>query len=143
MRNSNFEEIINKYHSRCRTATKEKLYKKLLSSKSRWSKENDCSSTDIENLICESMGICEFCKGELNVKNMGLDHSIPLSRNGAKHIENLKIVCKKCNERKGSLTTNEYFSLVEFLNKQSLELKGYVLRKLALKEIWYRGVDKN
>jgi 5-methylcytosine-specific restriction endonuclease McrA len=44
---------------------------------------------------------CWICKKRLQVKEIELDHIIPLSR-GGKHIpENVKVACKSCNAWKG------------------------------------------
>ena len=55
----------------------------------------------------------------------------PLSLGGDSTPNNLTIICKRCNTRKGHLTDKEYTSLLKFLKNKPDNMKNYVLRKLA------------
>lgn len=49
-------------------------------------------------------GKCAICSTINNQKGqMHIDHIIPISRGGGDEIENLQLLCKKCNDTKGSL----------------------------------------
>ena len=43
--------------------------------------------------------ICKHCKTN---KNLTLDHIIPISKGGQNILENLQILCKSCNSKKGT-----------------------------------------
>ena len=133
--NQLFDKVIETYHSRCQKATKKKLYNKLMSAKSRWAKQNDCSLEEMELFISTSLGYCPYCLGELDVRNMGLDHRTPIDRGGDKSMDNLIICCKKCNTRKGTLTEDEYRKVLAFIGTFKEEVvRKYLLRKLASRD---------
>lgn len=46
-------------------------------------------------------GRCVWCK-ELWGRNPEVDHHLPVSRGGAETIENLRVLCRSCNQRKGA-----------------------------------------
>lgn len=141
MQNSLMKEAIEYGHQRCRDATKQKLYKKLMSCRLRWSKENEITVEDAEKLIFDSIGEqCIYCKEVINANNISLDHETPLHRGGNRKLKNLYIVCLRCNKRKGIMNFMEYISLLTHLDGYDDEVRGYVLRKLASKDMW--GVDK-
>ncbi len=58
---------------------------------------------------------CRYCLAFFGVKEIGVDHAIPLSRGGPLGLENLEYPCRPCNARKGSMTPTEYLALLEFL----------------------------
>ena len=74
---------------------------------------------------------CRYCPNVLLVSNIVCDHMYPLSLGGDSTPKNLTIICKRCNTRKGHLTDKEYKELLNFLEKQNENMRGYVLRKLA------------
>ena len=74
---------------------------------------------------------CRYCPDILLVSNIVCDHMYPLSLGGDSTPENLTIICKRCNTRKGHLTDKEYISLLNFLKKKPDNMRNYVLRKLA------------
>jgi hypothetical protein len=43
---------------------------------------------------------CKYCKKELMLSEITIDHIIPLSRGGTWREENLVVACKDCNEKK-------------------------------------------
>jgi 5-methylcytosine-specific restriction endonuclease McrA len=77
------------------------------------------SYTDEElNIIYnKNSGYCWHCNKKLSFKNYGLigekgawevDHSVPLSRGGTDHLNNLVPACISCNRSKGDLTSREF-----------------------------------
>ena len=74
---------------------------------------------------------CKYCPNILLVSNIVCDHKYPLSLGGDSTPKNLTIICRRCNTRKGHLTDSEYIGLLKFLDKQTENMKNYVLRKLA------------
>lgn len=51
---------------------------------------------------------CVFCRHRGNWATLVIDHSIPLSRSGTDHLNNLQTACRGCNWQKGDMTTREY-----------------------------------
>ena len=49
---------------------------------------------------------CPLCGREL--LDAEIDHKQPLSRDGTEFVENLWVVCKRCNRAKGIMTLYEY-----------------------------------
>ena len=87
---------------------------------------------EIRELFLKAYGRkCRYCERHLDVTNMVCDHFYPLSMGGESTAKNLQIICNRCNTRKGSLTHKEYKTLLVFLNKQTEQMRKYVLRKLA------------
>lgn len=54
---------------------------------------------------------CKFCGKE---RDLILDHIIPLSKNGNNNIENLQVLCMKCNDSKGNKNPPSYKSFEEY-----------------------------
>jgi 5-methylcytosine-specific restriction endonuclease McrA len=50
----------------------------------------------------ERLGVkqCKVCKTD---KNLTIDHIIPISKGGKSNIENLQILCAKCNQLKANI----------------------------------------
>ena len=108
----------------------------LKSSLKKRSKEYEvkCEITldEIRNLFLKTYGKkCRYCTETLVVSNIVCDHVYPLSMGGDSIINNLQIICSRCNTRKGNLTHKEYKSLLRWLSKQNENMRTYVLRKLA------------
>lgn len=56
-----------------------------------------------KQLLKDNHGICAHCGKKLTLKTMTVEHIIPLSRGGKNEPENLTILCKEDNKRKGDL----------------------------------------
>lgn len=66
--------------------------------------------------VAEQKGRCFYCRKSLRHTAATCDHKIPLSRGGTNLPENVCACCRKCNERKGNKTPEEYFSYLESLD---------------------------
>ena len=62
---------------------------------------------------------------------MVCDHIVPLSKGGDSVLENLQLICRSCNTRKGPLDEKDFLKIVNWVSKQTIEVKKYLLRKLA------------
>ena len=51
---------------------------------------------------------CVFCGHRGNWRTMVVDHSLPISRGGTDHMNNLQTVCRTCNAQKGDMTSGEF-----------------------------------
>lgn len=60
-------------------------------------------------LVAAAGGRCTYC-GEL--RQLTMDHRIPLSRGGRHEIENITPACKPCNSRKHTRTEEEFRALL-------------------------------
>lgn len=113
---------------------KRSAYKRLLPKLSRLRQK---WGDGIEDEIFEVYGSqCPYCEKTLKVKNISVDHIESEYNGGATTLENARIVCKRCNTRKGTLSHKEYVELLEFLAEKSDHFSNYVLRKLAQQPIW-------
>ena len=62
---------------------------------------------------------------------MVCDHIVPISKEGDSVLKNLQLICRSCNTRKGPLDEKDFLKVVNWVNRQTLEVKAYLLRKLA------------
>ena len=58
---------------------------------------------------------CRYCNAWFILEELAVDHAIPLSRGGSPGLDNLEYPCKSCNDRKGSMSPDEYLALLAFL----------------------------
>jgi len=61
-----------------------------------------------------SEGICHYCGGKFDFKNMTMDHIVPISRGGKSAKGNIVPSCKKCN------TNKKYYTPAELILKEQL-----------------------
>ena len=74
---------------------------------------------------------CKYCDKKLNYRNIACDHVIPLTKGGDSLVENLQLICRTCNTRKGPLDEQDFSLLVDLVMELPEELSTYVMRKLA------------
>lgn len=53
-------------------------------------------------------GECYYCQQKVGIKDLTMDHIIPLSRGGRSTKDNLAPCCKKCNTKKKSMLPVEW-----------------------------------
>jgi len=121
----------------------ERVYKKLLrkistlkSSLKRRSHENgvifEINSKDLKELFFKFYGKeCRYCDKILKINTIVCDHIVPLTKGGDSTKQNLQLICRSCNSRKGPLNEEDFLKIVKWISKQSMEVKQYLLRKLA------------
>jgi 5-methylcytosine-specific restriction endonuclease McrA len=92
------------------------LRSKIAKLRNRWEsslrhrKEKEAAISDFtpkqwERLKKESGGICSYCGKRSD--DLTADHIIPLSRGGTHTLDNIVVVCRSCNSRKGERTLGE------------------------------------
>ena len=74
---------------------------------------------------------CTYCDKQLTYKSIACDHIIPLAKKGGSTKENLQLICKTCNTRKGPLDEKDFKLLIQLIGELPEELNKYVMRKLA------------
>ncbi len=134
-----FIGLLRKHHGTHAKRIFHRLMKKtstLKSSLKKRSKEYEVvfniSLEEIRTLFLKFYGKqCRYCPDVLLVSNIVCDHMYPVSLGGDSTPNNLTIICKRCNTRKGHLTDKEYMSLLLFLKDKPENMKSYILRKLA------------
>ena len=61
-----------------------------------------------------SSGICHYCGGKFDPKDMTMDHIVPISRGGKSVKGNIVASCKNCN------TNKKYYTPAELILKDQL-----------------------
>jgi 5-methylcytosine-specific restriction endonuclease McrA len=75
---------------------------------------------------------CSYCNGFFGVDQIAVDHAIPLSRGGGVDLGNLDFPCMADNDRKGSMTPEEYLRLLEFIDRSIPLAKEDVMHRLRI-----------
>ena len=58
-------------------------------------------------LFTKADGKCRYCQAALRA-DAQVDHAIPLARGGTNDIENLDLICPRCNQEKDAKTPEKY-----------------------------------
>lgn len=136
---SEFESVLREVHNTFWKQAYKRLSRKIssLASKLRIrSKEHDvaCEVTTngLRKMFLSIYGKeCRYCSKILNYRNIACDHIIPLTKHGPSTYNNLQLICKTCNVRKGALDENDFTMLIELVQQLPDEISTYVMRKLA------------
>lgn len=134
-----FQETVKPFHPRSVEKVARKLLTRCDSVKSgmttRSKKKNvECTVTltDIREMMLENYGKpCKYCGRLLTIKNMVIDHIVPMSKGGPSTRKNLQPICRVSNNMKGSLEEKDFLVLLEWLNSVSPELKKDISIRLA------------
>ena len=139
MKKEQFESKLKPIHKTFWNRAYKRLSSKmstLMSSLKRRRKEAGVKCTidkgDIRRMFYDVYGCgCKYCDKRLDYRNIACDHIIPLVKNGPSTKENLQLICKTCNTRKGPLDEKDFLLLIQLVNELPDELTNYVMRKLA------------
>ena len=137
-----FSKKLKKHHGNFHKKVFHRLMKKsstLRSTLKRRSKEYEVefkiSLEEVRELLYRAYGRpCDYCDKKLVIDCMVCDHIIPLSLGGNSTPSNLQMICRRCNTRKGPLTDRYFRKLLKWLNRQTKDLRNYVLRKLSSRD---------
>ena len=137
-----FSKKLKKNHGNFHKKVFHRLMKKsstLRSTLKRRSKEYEVefkiSLEEVRELLYRAYGRpCHYCDKKLVIDCMVCDHILPLSLGGNSTPENLQMICRRCNTRKGPLTDRNFKKLLKFLDRQTKDLRNYVLRKLSSRD---------
>lgn len=134
-----FERKLKKMHKNHWKRIFFKIMKKssnLRTSLKRRSKEYDTifkiTLEEIREFIHRNYGKrCRYCSVVLTVANIVCDHIYPISHGGDSVLDNLQLICRRCNVRKGNLSDKNFRRLLNWLKRQPKDMQVYVLRKLS------------
>jgi len=139
IKKEDFKVVLQPVHG----AYWQKAYKKLLrkistlkSSLKRRSADNkvkfDITLLELKQMFLDIYGNeCKYCPKILSYRNIACDHIIPISKDGDSTVDNLQLICKACNTRKGPLDEEDFAVLLQLVIDLPDEISKYVLRKLA------------
>lgn len=65
------------------------------------------SASDIQNLLSKQQCKCAYCKVNIST-GYHADHVVPVAKNGRHIIENIQLLCRSCNQRKGAKDPFEF-----------------------------------
>lgn len=123
---------IQEHNKGRHSKTKEKLYTRVLSARTRWANKYNISKEDIDKIIKEGLGKkCPYCGKKVTTENMSLDHKNPRASGGGHSLENLHLIDNKCNKRKGKLSHEDYKKLWDLIRTFDKESQTYLKRKLS------------
>lgn len=92
----------------------------------------DITVEDVRELIFDAYGSpCKYCGRRLDIKNLVVDHIVPVSKGGPSTRDNLQVICKSSNSMKGSLAEDDFLMLLRWLDTVSEELKKDISIRLA------------
>lgn len=72
------------------------------------------TAKDIDDMYSRQNGKCVYCEADL-VNGFHRDHIMPLALGGCNSIENIQLLCQKCNGRKGSKDPVSFAKEIGFL----------------------------
>ena len=91
----------------------------------------DYTVADLRKMIKEVIGYpCKYCGSRITEENFNCDHKEATSRGGSFSLDNVEIVCKRCNVIKGCMSSDEFSQLVALLSVWDIKAKCDVLRRL-------------
>ncbi len=61
-----------------------------------------------KDLYRRQRGRCMYCGSRQRMDLMDIDHKVPLARGGSNQRNNLQLLCRTCNLRKGARTDREF-----------------------------------
>lgn len=123
----NLKKVVKKIMIRISTA------KNSLVSRSK-KKKIPCTVTieDLRELVYDSYGQkCRYCPKILTIQTFVFDHIIPVSKSGPSSKENLQLICRTCNNIKGSLDDSGLKILLDWLETIPPDLKKNIRTRLA------------
>jgi hypothetical protein len=79
-----------------------------------------------------------YCDQVLTPVTFALDHAQPTARSGQHGLDNLRVCCAPCNERKGLLTAGEYAELLALVRNWHPRARSDLLARLRAGGKWRR-----
>jgi 5-methylcytosine-specific restriction endonuclease McrA len=89
------------------------------------------SLSELREICSQALGRpCPYCATTLDIRNLSLDHAIPVCRQGSWGLDNQVPCCKRCNQIKGPLDSLEFTSLLNLLRAWDPKAKANLLSRL-------------
>jgi len=82
---------------------------------------------------------CSYCKGNLSLFDLQLDHKIPPARAGSLDFDNLVASCSRCNAMKGSMSHASFLGLLQFAQYLPVPDREDLLGRLAKSTRFIQG----
>jgi hypothetical protein len=98
----------------------------------------DYTGAELVELV-KANPVCAYCGCVLTASTFSLDHAVPISRRADFGISGLRVVCRQCQERKGSLAEDEYRQLLALIATWPPAAGVDVFRRLRAGAIRYAG----
>ena len=86
--------------------------------------------------------LCFYCGKEFHVRDVTLDHIIPISSGGRNGHRNLALTCGECNHAKGDKLPHEFMQSKYFLDCVNKQQQDKV-NKAIKKKKFYNSIDVN
>ncbi len=94
----------------------------------------ECTITveELRQLALDAYGTpCRYSKRILTIDNMVFDHIVPISKGGASTKDNIQVISKFSNTMKGSLSEENFFIVLAWLDTLDEELRKDISIRLA------------
>lgn len=74
---------------------------------------------------------CHYCNTPVDILSLTLDHAIPRIIGGRFEIDNMRVCCRPCNQRKGEMTAEGFKAVLVFRIQLSSYDQDVLLNRLA------------
>lgn len=99
-------------------------------------REIEYTKVDLLRWLWQNVGLnaipCQYnCGTPIDILSLTLDHAIPKEAGGRFAIDNMRICCVKCNQRKGEMTAEGFKAVLAFRLQLSTYDQDVLLNRLA------------
>ena len=74
--------------------------------------------------------VCRYCNQVTTLLDMASDHEVPLDRGGSSGLDNIGFPCQDCNQKKGTMTPEEYLKFLRLLETELPLARISILKRL-------------
>lgn len=77
---------------------------------------------DLLRFLWQRVGVnaiqCPYCLTPIDILSLTLDHMTPRAMGGQFALDNMEIICRDCNERKGPMSHQAFRLLIDFIRRE-------------------------